>query len=51
MHNLASDYIAELALIETSRQQREAFLALIWKPKASKLIPVYEPRKSITTEK
>lgn len=33
MSYLAPDYVAELALIETSRQQREALERLMWKPR------------------
>jgi len=33
MSYLAPDYIAELALIETSKQQREALERLMWKPR------------------
>jgi hypothetical protein len=32
-HPQTPDYLAELALIEASRHQREAFLFLIWKPR------------------
>ena len=33
MNSFAPDYIQELALIETSRQQREAIQSLQYKPK------------------